>query len=162
MAPNGVGAICYNSFMADQENNSSDRVLYESETPLYLVKFLFKIKRHQLEDDFFVKRYKHVSLEDMIIETQMTKELFDRGLILLPENTIKKTFDETKWPISPAFTVTVVGKKYEVPYWSSFELTPLGKYFVSETIFRTIKSVTRTTFAALIGAAAALLVNVFI
>lgn len=139
----------YNPLMASREN-----------IPVHLAWFLLRIRKHSGEDDFFEKRFADMGEERMLIEVQMVGQLFERGLILLPEKkTCKKAFSQPAFSAGRGITVTRRSTEHIVEYWNAFALTPAGKYAVVETLFQLVGGVAKTLVVALIGAAAALLIH---
>ena len=128
--------------------------------PVHLAWFLLRIRKHSGEDGFFEKRFADMGEERMLIEVQMVCQLFERGLILLPEKkTCEKAFSQPALSAGVGMTATRRSTEHIVEYWTAFALTPAGKYVVIETFFQLVGSVVKTFGVALLGAAAALLIH---
>ena len=139
----------YNPLMASREN-----------IPVHLAWFLLRIRKHSGEDGFFEKRFADMGEERMLIEVQMVGQLFERGLILLPEKkTCKKAFSQPALSAGRGITATGRSTEHIIEYWNAFALTPAGKYAVVETLFEMAGGAAKTLFVALIGGAAALLLH---
>ena len=128
--------------------------------PIYLLWYLLRIRRHSGELDFFAKRFAAMDEQKMLIEVQMTGELYKRGLILLPsEKKGEKVFNPLEVSAGPGIIVTRAGTEQRISYWKMFGITPAGKYVVIETLFEMAGGAAKTLFVALIGGAAALLLH---
>lgn len=131
-----------------------------SKTPAYLSFYLLRIRRHAFERDYFDKRFANMNLADMLIEVQMLQQLYDRGLIGLPsEKKLSKTFGERFFSPSPGVAFEVACETDTIAYWSAFDLTPMGRYFIREKLFGFFTLSTWTFFVAALGALGALAVS---
>lgn len=131
-----------------------------SKTPAYLSFYLLRIRRHAFERDYFDKRFANMNLADMLIEVQMLQQLHGRGLIGLPaEKNRSKTFGERYADVAPGITCELAGTVDTVYYWSRFDLTPMGRYFIRESLFGFFTLSTWTFFVAALGALGALAVS---
>lgn len=130
-----------------------------SKTPLYLSCYLLKIRRHAGERGYLESRFADMGFSDMLTEVQMLQQLYDRGLIGLPtEKKLSKTFGERFFSPSPGVTFEVACETDTIAYWSKFDLTPMGRYFVREKLFCFFTLSTWTFFVAALGALGALAV----
>lgn len=128
--------------------------------PIYLLWYLLRIRRHSGELDFFAKRFAAMDEQKMLIEVQMTGELYKRGLILLPsEKKGEKVFNPLSVSAGPGISIMRAGTEQRISYWKMFDLTPAGKYVVIETILQLAGSTAKTFVIALVGAAAAILLH---
>ena len=134
--------------------SSDDRV------PIYLLLYLLIIRKHSGELDFFAKRFAAMDEQKMLIEVQMTGELYKRGLILLPSKKKgEKVFNPLSVSAGPGISIMRAGTEQRISYWKMFDLTPAGKYVVIETILQLAGSTAKTFVIALVGAAAAILLH---
>ena len=125
--------------------------------PAYLLWYLLKIRRHAGERDFFEKRFADMSREKVLIEVQMAKQLFERGLILLPDaKKGEKVFNQLVREIAPGVTARRLGTESRIRYWGFFDLTPAGNYALRESLVQALLSGIGTFAVALIGGVAAL------
>lgn len=132
----------------------------DDKIPIYLLWYLLRIRRHSGELDFFAKCFAAMDEQKMLIEVQMTGELYKRGLILLPsEKKGEKVFNPLSVSAGPGISIMRAGTEQRISYWKMFDLTPAGKYVVIETILQLAGSTAKTFVIALVGAAAAILLH---
>lgn len=129
-------------------------------TPLYLSCYLLKIRKHAGERGYLESRFADMGFSDMLVEVQMLQQLYDRGLIGLPaEKKLSKTFGERFFSPSPGVTFEVACETDTIAYWSKFDLTPMGRYFVREKLFCLFTLSTWTFLVAALGALGTLAVT---
>ena len=126
--------------------------------PIYLLWFFLRIRKHGGEKDYFVNRFENMERGEMLIETQMVGQLYERGLIMLPEMDGEKVFDPLAHSPLPGVTVRTAGTEFRIGYWKRFELTPSGKYLLREMLVSGLGTVGWTVFVAAVSAAVALFV----
>lgn len=131
----------------------------DEKLPVYLLLFLLRIRRHAGELDYFSKRFDSMPMDKMVIETQMVKLLFDRGLINLPSNKCEKFFEHPSKTFSCGNSPNDIGLGATVPYWEFFALTPAGKYVIIEGVASAVAGALKTFAIAVIGAVVALLAS---
>lgn len=128
--------------------------------PLYLTWYFLRVRRHHGEPSYLERRFENMNHDRMAIEVQMLRELKEQRLILLPEDSVEeKVFDPLSYSPEPDALVFRAGTQMAVPYWRSFSITPLGHYFIRETVASLVSSAVGTAAVAFVGALVALLIN---
>lgn len=129
--------------------------------PVYLAWYFLRIRKHHGELGYFDRRFENVDSKQMLIEVQMVQELYERHLILLPgkKPDRKKAFNPRSYTALPGLVFEVAGEGDRIPYWSAFEIAPLGHYFLRELAVSVLVSAVKTLSVAVIGALVALWLN---
>lgn len=125
--------------------------------PLYLSWYFLRIRRHHGERGYLSKRAGRLGFDRALLESQMLKDLFDRGLIMLPllEEWEKKVYDPLRQTLASGVTIECAGTQREVPFPAEFDVTPMGHYFLREAAASLVGTALWTALVALMGAVAA-------
>ena len=125
--------------------------------PLYLSWYFLRIRRHRGERGYLSERANRLGFDRALLESQMLKDLFDRGLIMLPliDSWEKKVYDPLHETLATGVTIERAGTQREVPFPAEFDVTPMGHYFLREAAASLVGTTAWTALVALMGAAAA-------
>lgn len=122
--------------------------------PLYLSWYFLRIRRHHGERGYLSKRADRLGFDRALLESQMLKDLFDRGLIMLPllEEWEKKVYDPLRQTLASGVTIECARTQREVPFPAEFDVTPMGHYFLREASASLVGTALWTALVALMGA----------
>ena len=119
-----------------------------NKVPAYLSWYFLKIRSHADENNYFVKRFRYIEMDELIVEKQMIHELFKAQLIVPSTETSEKTYKSVTDRIGCSEGVKET-KIIEFP--TGFIITPRGYYFIRETITQVVIRSAWTFVVALIG-----------
>lgn len=127
--------------------------------PAYLAWYFLRIRSHHGKPGYLAERFTDMRLDRMLLEVQMLDELYKRGLVSLTDKRDERVFNPHRVELAPGMTATTTGTETHVPYPAIFGITPLGHYFIRESLLSAVGTTAWTAIVALMGAAAAILLG---